>query len=362
MTTHVAGEPYPNLLKEKGGTGFPTLLILDEEGNILARQGERTVAAFETTLKAVLDLRALEQKAKAGDTSGTADIVLAKLTLGSIKKLDEAKAALAAAGKLAPEQRKRADGLLLALEMNELATEARKPGSGIDLGARCAEWFTAGKIPSGDATMFYTSIMTHAERTKDPQLFERAFAGYKAMRGNDERFKVFYATSESRLARLVRFAELTKKAKSGDSQAEFDLLLLRIEMGEVTADEAKAAIAAAKVGEAEKKAAEPWLLGFEVRDMLEAAHTPAEREAVQKRLAEMFVAGKVPKTQSQVFFMNVLMHAERSKDTDLLAKAIAAARERVATDPVLSSLVARYEAQLKKATGGDKNGEPGKRK
>ncbi len=49
-TSRVKGEPYPTLLKDNGGTGFPTLWFLDADGKVITKQGERTVKAFGKTM------------------------------------------------------------------------------------------------------------------------------------------------------------------------------------------------------------------------------------------------------------------------------------------------------------------------
>lgn len=49
-TSRVDDDPYPRLLSEKGGTGFPSLFFLDETGDVLLKQGSRTVDAFAETV------------------------------------------------------------------------------------------------------------------------------------------------------------------------------------------------------------------------------------------------------------------------------------------------------------------------
>lgn len=347
VTTHVDGDPYPNLLREKGGTGFPTLLFLDADGAILAHQGERSVAAFERTASALQELRSLEAKVAAGDTSAAPGIVLAKLELGAYTTRAAAEAALAAAGKLDEAAAKRAEGLLLKLEFAEIVAAARKPGAKVDLGATCAEWLRAGKIPAGDTATFYTSIMTFAEKQRDAALFATARDANRKARGNDERFRVIFATEDLRLARLVRLAELAERAKSGDPKAEFEVVLTRIERGELDKEAALAAIAATKVDATTKATAEPWLLGYDVKARMATARTQEQRAELQKECVAMFRAGKVPRSACQPFFMNVLLAADQAKDTELVAKVVAAAKEAAAAEPSLLMLVSRYDTPAK---------------
>lgn len=54
ITSHVPGDPYPELLREKGGRGFPTFYFLDPTGKVVGEPSGRSVAAWETALKEVL--------------------------------------------------------------------------------------------------------------------------------------------------------------------------------------------------------------------------------------------------------------------------------------------------------------------
>ena len=46
ISTRIPSDPNAFLFAEKGGNAFPTLMVLDEDGNVLARQcGERSMRA-----------------------------------------------------------------------------------------------------------------------------------------------------------------------------------------------------------------------------------------------------------------------------------------------------------------------------
>ncbi|MGH7152014.1 MAG: hypothetical protein ACREIU_15020, partial [Planctomycetota bacterium] len=49
-TSRLKEEPYPELLREKGGRGFPYLVFLDSDGGVIARHdARRTVEDFRAT-------------------------------------------------------------------------------------------------------------------------------------------------------------------------------------------------------------------------------------------------------------------------------------------------------------------------
>lgn len=84
ITSRVETDKHQNLLREKGGTGFPYLVFMDAEGNVLAKQGQRTVAAFEATVDRLAKRSALAKKAEAGDAAAKVDLAICDHELGSI--------------------------------------------------------------------------------------------------------------------------------------------------------------------------------------------------------------------------------------------------------------------------------------
>ena len=91
------------------------------------------------------------------------------------------------------------------------------------------------------------------------------------------------------------------------------------------------------------------MLGYEVKELAAAARTSEQRTELQQKLADMFRAGSVPKSATHLFFINVLMHAESTKDTTLLDKAMVAAKEACAAEPMLMATVSRFESLAKQA-------------
>jgi hypothetical protein len=67
VMTKIEGHPYDNLLRDKGFGGFPSLAFMDAEGNVLAKQGERSVEGFRKTHKAVANFQDLQARIKKGE-------------------------------------------------------------------------------------------------------------------------------------------------------------------------------------------------------------------------------------------------------------------------------------------------------
>ncbi len=83
VTTRLRGDPYPNLMSEKGGRGFPHIVILDAEGNLLARHAaQRTPAELGNTVDRGRRLLDLRSKGEAGDRGARLEFLEAALPEG----------------------------------------------------------------------------------------------------------------------------------------------------------------------------------------------------------------------------------------------------------------------------------------
>ncbi len=206
ITTRIEGEKHGKLLSEKGGTGFPTFLFLDADGEILLKHGiARTVENFGASgrkAQAMLDLAA---KASKGDAKARVELFLARLDAGSISVADARKEIEGA--KLAPEQRKRADALVLNLEVLELAGAARGTESQSSLGKKFWTWHSQKQTPTGERALdsFWSTILVFGESEKD----------VKAFRAGVEYFRARYGKVEARKSYLEKLDERLKKLESG---------------------------------------------------------------------------------------------------------------------------------------------------
>lgn len=71
ITTKIKGDKYQDLLREKGGRGFPTFRFLDPKGEVIGKPKGRSVASWEKTLKEVMPKMPPPRKPKGarGDSS-----------------------------------------------------------------------------------------------------------------------------------------------------------------------------------------------------------------------------------------------------------------------------------------------------
>ena len=178
-TSKVEGEPYPNLLKEKGGRGFPTLVFMDATGEVLHQQAwtKRSVAAFHKSHRALDTLARLAGKAEQGDESVKKAIFFAKLELDRYG-FKEAKAKMENLS-FSGEQETSLQTALVQLEFDEAYKSAGADRKALT--KKILEMHKAGRIPQGRHSVrtFWNTLLSHAQAEKDVKLYEEALPKYK---------------------------------------------------------------------------------------------------------------------------------------------------------------------------------------
>jgi hypothetical protein len=202
VTSHVEGDKHQGLWQEKGGSGFPFLVFMDAEGNVVAKQGERTVAGFQVRLAACKAYLELAAKHKAGDESVAADLLIARIELDQVD-FAAAKQEAETLGRVDAAKQKKIDGLLLDLEVFSIVRSARAPAAAKESGAKFLEMMKAGRVPTGPiARNFYAWILPVAEAAGDAASYEQALTGFKQFVGDNRAMQEAVELFEQRLAKL----------------------------------------------------------------------------------------------------------------------------------------------------------------
>ena len=202
LTTHVEGDKYQGLLKEKGFGGFPTLAFMDAEGNVLTQQGERSVKGFTHTLNTLKAWQAAKKKAEAGDKDGKKELFLAELGLGKLKAAD-ARAQLKGLEGLSKDEIAKAEDGIHGLEIKEITDGARTPEAMAKAAAKLLEMHKAGTIPPGQPGLrAYGVMIGQGMQKKDWQLCDELVAALKARAKGDANAERAVKTWEDRIAKL----------------------------------------------------------------------------------------------------------------------------------------------------------------
>jgi hypothetical protein len=183
----VDGDAYPNLMREKGGMGFPYLAILDADGNLLApHRGPHTVAAFRATVASAQLVRQrlvyLQKQVSGGDDEAGRELLALQLQLGHLDpptawaRLATLHLALTDLAEFTGLIAKTEVGLLLGDVSNDLASQ-------VTAGKKTAAMLALGHIPVESRELYYFWGLTsrYADSRGDRQLLDQCLAGVKRM-------------------------------------------------------------------------------------------------------------------------------------------------------------------------------------
>ncbi|MCA8926126.1 MAG: hypothetical protein KDD82_30245 [Planctomycetes bacterium] len=201
ITTRIAGRKHDGLLSEKGGRGFPYLVVMDAKGDVLSTVQNRSVAGFRAaveTAQAYVDLATKEDRTPAEEVQ----LIEAELGLGkttpadALKRLDGLTGADEAVVKklrdtIAAKEfdaviTKRLEGIRQASSQEEADAIVA------EIGAEFWEAYQAGKRPSDDmqtATTFYSLLMQYGIMKKNAGSARAGLDGIVAMHGDNPQAK-----------------------------------------------------------------------------------------------------------------------------------------------------------------------------
>ena|SRR5688572_7326876 len=206
VTSRVTGEYLPNLLDEKGGTGFPYVVVMDAKGEVLAQVPwkERTVDGFRKTLKAAGEYSALAAKEK---RTPAEEMKLLRLQHEMHKVEDAAARERAIAIDVTDEAvKKDRDAFVFQIDVAaELkGKNLREAPARLALGKTFSEWWAAGKEPTEDdlAQPYFILMLDFAESGRDVALFEKALGRLRERFGSLPKSEGFFKKQEERLQKL----------------------------------------------------------------------------------------------------------------------------------------------------------------
>jgi hypothetical protein len=203
VTSHVDDEPYPNLLYETGGIGFPTVSFLDQDGRVLQQVGNIvSLEDCDHALEKLQGWKALRAEVERGGAGADKEkqLFLLELELGNrpfaemVQRRDAL--SLAAAELAATEQP------LVNLQFTEIlrATPRNQPASG---GEQFLAMFRAGRIPdTSTETSYWQYMFAFAKDRKDAALFRELLDWLRSNRKNNDRFMRYAKLLEKQLEQL----------------------------------------------------------------------------------------------------------------------------------------------------------------
>lgn len=216
ISSRVAGEKYPNLLRQKGGNAWPTLSFLSAEGRFLLQMPHpvRSAAELQEGLETVQTWQILSRRvaaAKGEDPKLERDFFNLEMTMGILSfaqasaRFDKLKDGMSAKG------RKHYARRLVDLQFNEIArTITGKNRTMVAAGEKYLTMIERDRIPKvRQVTTFWQAALAAAEQRKDADLFEKIMNRAKQEMAGDKRVDRYIGMVRRRLERM-RAAEKGK--------------------------------------------------------------------------------------------------------------------------------------------------------
>jgi hypothetical protein len=201
-TSHVADEPYPNLLREKDGSGFPTLVFLDSNGEVLSRPPSRSVDSFKETHALLISWVEAKAKVDAGDKTAVFDYLTTGIPLKRVNQF-QAEQLRDSTPDLSKKQKQEIDDLIFSLEVDQIVTlEGRNLAVA---GPKLLAMLEAGRVPvDGVALGFYDVLMNYAAQQGDRKLFVKCLKASKKRFGKNRRYRKYFKDREDQAKKVKK--------------------------------------------------------------------------------------------------------------------------------------------------------------
>lgn len=204
VTSHVKKDKHQDLLAKKGGKGFPYVVWLDADGNVVSDADSwefqdppaRSIAGLDETGKRVKWYLDVKKKASGGGNPEKVDLALAELEMDKAKLADVEKR-IAGLGP-SNEQKAALEALRSREEIKPTVEKLRKGAGFEDLcaaGKKFIEMRKAGK-PAPQAgpsfEFFWRCILLDARKEKDAASFEEGLKALKARFGDSTGSSLYF--------------------------------------------------------------------------------------------------------------------------------------------------------------------------
>ena len=189
ISSRVPNEPNGCLFAEKGGNAFPTLMVLDEEGNVLARQcGERSLRVVRDVVAEGQAFASLIKRASSGDAETKYECLVKQIQYGHFTP-DVARGKVKELGNLSADRKGWFESQIISRECSMILLDIRKAcdtDGQFKAARKFVEMKKSGHVPSDSNVFpFWEWIMAIARQDKDVALFEDGLNSMKALLPDD---------------------------------------------------------------------------------------------------------------------------------------------------------------------------------
>ena len=203
-TSYCDDEPYPDLLKEKGGNGYPTVSIMSAQGRLIKQADfPATLEGLKSDHVQALEWQILSARVAAGDKAAETDLFVMEIERGMLT-FEEANKRLASLD-LPEGARKALNQSLINLEFSTILKAMPREEQQAEAGKLFLTMLNNKRIPNTQQiTSFWQYLFIHAEKKGDPKLFGEILAECKRLNAEDPRMARYIRSLEARLANLKK--------------------------------------------------------------------------------------------------------------------------------------------------------------
>ncbi|MCK5944213.1 MAG: hypothetical protein KAI24_19660 [Planctomycetes bacterium] len=169
------------MLRDVGGTGFPTLVFLDADGKVVHKQGARTVDAFRASIKSLKVLNDKSASPRARLEAG--------LEIGAVSA-EEGRAMLAKIKKISAEEKQRIEAKLMETEISEVLAKGRRTPPA-EMLKKLNGYVKAGAAPTDGnvAINFWNTMLGAAIAEKDVATAKKSLAMMEKLLEGETRYE-----------------------------------------------------------------------------------------------------------------------------------------------------------------------------
>ncbi|MFN0207906.1 MAG: hypothetical protein ACKVS6_16485 [Planctomycetota bacterium] len=356
ITSGVASRKYESLFKEKMGMGYPTILYLDSDGDVVYRhQAIRTIEGFESSAKEAQEFSRLRKGAETGDPDAKLAFIIKQYDSNLIRP-EELAPKIKDFTNLSPDSQRQLDELKFELELNDLYRKSNgKPELLAEAAQQILAMYDTKKIPQREkAKDFYYGVLSnYARAKKDITVFEIVIKEMAARAEKDDTKKPqldSLTRQFDHVKKLVQCESLRKKYTAGDKAVAKELLMLEFEMGITTSATATALLAdVGKLTTEEQQLVNDHLYELEFKELTATVKDKESLSEALKRSIEWAKQGRVPQRMDayQRFWTFIINNAARNGDEEALTLAIAELKKRAATESKLQPMLQSAEVRMR---------------
>jgi hypothetical protein len=208
ISTRIPSDPDGCLFAEKGGNAFPTLMIMDEDGNVLARQcGERSLRVVKEVLAEGQAFASLIKRAQTGDAETKYECLVKQIQYGHFTP-EVARSKVKDLGNLSADRKGWFESAIISRECSMALLEIRKAcdeAGQYKAARKLVDMKKAGHVPSDSNVFpFWEWVMACARQDRDVALFEDGLLAIKALLPDDANRREKLQESENTLESMKR--------------------------------------------------------------------------------------------------------------------------------------------------------------